>query len=244
MKNSNQLTRHIQSILIDNLEYMSTCKDDQFDWAICDPNYGIGASKPSRKPEMVKQKNGKYLAAKAQNYKHKDWDNKPPPPEYFKEVQRVSKKQIIWGVNYYNTPLHGGRLVWDKLNRGTDQFDCEIAYLSFTKRTELVYYMWSGMMQGLRASNNIHTAYKQKGNKRLNEKRIHPTQKPIQLYKWILDRWVNKGETVFDSHGGSLSLGIACELHGCDFTACETDKEYYEDSSHRVVSFFSKKVLF
>lgn len=236
-----QLTKHIKSFLIDNLKYMATCKDNQFDWAICDPNYGIGASRPSRKPGMVKQRNGKYLPAKAQDYTHKGWDDEPPPPEYFSEVQRVSKNQIIWGVNYYDTPLTGGRLIWDKLNGITDQFDCEIAYLSFTKRTEIVYYLWNGMMQGVKAASDIRTAYKQRGNKKTNEQRIHPTQKPVALYKWILEKWVEPGQTVYDSHEGSGSLGIACELHGCDYTGNENDEEYYLKKNERVNRVFSRE---
>lgn len=240
-----KLTKHIESLLMDNIKYMSTCKDNQFDWAICDPNYGIGASRPSRKPGKVKQRNGKILQAPVNNYTHKDWDDKPPPPEYFREVQRVSKNQIIWGVNYYDNSLPGGRLVWDKLNGQTDQYDCEIAYLSFTNRTEIVYYMWSGMFQGIKASSNIHKAYRQRGNKNTNEKRIHPTQKPVALYSWILRKWITPGQSVFDSHSGSLSLGIACELYGCDFTGCENDSEYYTKSTERIINTFSKEgVLF
>lgn len=117
-----QLTKCIENLMVDNLDFMSTCKDDQFDWAICDPNFGIGASRPSKKPDTCLQKNGKRLKVKTSDYKHKAWDDKPPPRKYFDEVKRVSKNQIIWGVNYYEYPLTGGRLIWDKLNGSTDQF--------------------------------------------------------------------------------------------------------------------------
>ena len=119
---------------------------------------------------------------------------------------RVSKNQIIFGGNYYG--LEGGYLVWDKLNGNSDQYDCELAWLSFTKRTDLVYYMWSGMIQGECASRDVRKALRQIGNKRLNEKRIHETQKPIKLYDWIINEYKIKGN-VFDSHLGSGSNRIA-----------------------------------
>ena len=209
---------------IDCIEYMKTIEDGFFDWAICDIEYGIGASKPSKKPNTVKQSNGSILNVKQNNYKHSDWDFKKSTPEYFEQLFRVSKNQIIFGGNYYG--LEGGYLVWDKLNGNSDQYDCELAWLSFTKRTDLVYYMWSGMIQGECAGRDVRKALRQIGNKRLNEKRIHETQKPIKLYDWIINEYKIKGN-VFDSHLGSGSNRIANELNGNNFYACEIDEEKF-----------------
>lgn len=239
-----KLTKYITSLYMDNLEFMRSCNDNQFDWAICDPNYGIGASSPTKKNKICKQKNGSYLGIAQTQYHSKDWDNSTPPIEYFTEVKRISRNQIIWGANYYDYNLKGGRLVWDKLNGVNDQYGCELAYLSFTNRTDIVYYLWSGMMQGEKVSKDVRIAIKQQGNKKLNEKRIHQTQKPVILMKWILDQYVKEGETVYDSHGGSLSLGIACHLRGLEFTATKNDLDHYNDSKNRVLNLFDRKTLF
>ncbi len=218
----------------DNMELMKRYPDNYFDLAICDPEYGLNADKPSKKPNKVKQKNGSILNIKDSQYKHKNWDNKPAGIEYFNELKRVSKNQIIFGVNYYDFNLKGGRLVWDKLNSGSDQMDCEIAYISFNNRTDIVYYLWRGMFQGEKPSKNIQEALKQIGNKSLNEKRIHPTQKPVKLYKWILSQYANQGDKILDTNFGSGSLGIACYDLKFELTACELDNEIYKDSIVRL----------
>jgi site-specific DNA-methyltransferase (adenine-specific) len=168
--------------------------DNYFDLAIIDPPYGIGASKPSLKNSSVTQKNGSKIRIEQKAYAHKDWDYKIPSPEEIAEIKRVSKQQIIWGVNYFcSESLRGGRIIWDKLNNETDQFDCEVAYYSGNNRTDLVYCMWNGMMQGTYCGRDIRKALVQQGNKQLNERRIHPTQKPVLLYKWLLINYGNKG---------------------------------------------------
>ena len=225
---------------IDCIEYMKTVEDDFFDWAICDIEYGIGASKPSKKPHTVKQSNGAILNVKQNNYKHSDWDFKKSTPEYFEHLFRISKKQIIFGGNYYG--LEGGYLVWDKLNGLTDQYDCELAWLSFTKRTDLVYYMWSGMIQGETPSRDIRKALRQIGNKKLNEKRIHETQKPVKLYDWIINEYKIKGK-VFDSHLGSGSNRIANALNGNEFYACEIDKEKFLAQEKRFKEYLQQPKL-
>ena len=225
---------------IDCIEYMKTVEDNFFDWAICDIEYGIGASKPSKKPHTVKQSNGSFLNVKQNNYTHSDWDFKKSSPEYFKQLFRISKNQIIFGGNYYG--LEGGYLVWDKLNGLTDQYDCELAWLSFTKRTDLVYYMWSGMIQGETPSRDIRKALRQIGNKKLNEKRIHETQKPVKLYDWIINEYKIKGK-VFDSHLGSGSNRIANALNGNDFYACEIDEEKFLAQEKRFKQYLQQPKL-
>lgn len=226
---------------MDCLDYMRKVDDNFFDWAICDIEYGIGASKPSEKPHTVKQKNATVLKVKQNNYEHSDWDFKKSTPEYFEQLFRISKKQIIFGGNYYG--LEGGYLVWDKLNGLTDQYDCELAWLSFTKRTDLVYYMWSGMFQGEQCSRDVRKALRQIGNKQLNEPRIHETQKPVKLYDWIINEYKVKGK-VFDSHLGSGSNRIANHINGNDFYACEIDALKFTNQQNRFYEFLSQPRLF
>jgi site-specific DNA-methyltransferase (adenine-specific) len=215
----------------DNMEFMKKLPDNYYDLAIVDLEYNIGASKPSKKPEMVKQKNGQYLRVKNNNYIHKEWDMKLSSPEYIKELFRVSKNQIIFGGNYYG--LSGGYIVWDKLNGESDQFGVELAWQSFNKRTDIVYYMWQGMFQGKTCSSDIRKALLQEGDKSLNETRFHPTQKPIKLYKWLLDKYAKKGDKILDTHGGSMSLAIACWDYRFDLDVCELDSEYFNAAVER-----------
>ena len=165
----------------DCMSYMANQPDNSFDLAIVDPNYGIGAGKQSDKSGMVTQKNGSKIYQKGGCYEHKDWDSKPAGRLYFDELKRVSNNQIVWGVNYYDYVFGSGRIVWDKLNDHSDQSDCEIAYCSFNKRVDIIRYMWAGFMQGASIAKDVRTAAIQQGNKKLNEKRIHPTQKPVKL---------------------------------------------------------------
>ena len=215
------------------LEYMDTLPDNAFDLGLVDPEYGIGASKPSKKGDAVKQKNGKRLNVKSPEYKHKEWDNKPAGKEYFDELFRVTKNQIIWGVNFYDYKFGPGRLVWDKMNDYSDQFDCEIAFNSLNNRTDIVRYMWAGMMQGKNVSKSAKVALEQQGNKLLNETRIHPCQKPVKLYRWILEEYIEKHHTVLDTHGGSFSSGIAGYYFGCDMVICEKDKDIFTAGEER-----------
>jgi site-specific DNA-methyltransferase (adenine-specific) len=228
---------NIKLLNCDCMKYLKTVPDNFFELAIVDPQYGIGADKPSAKPCFVKQRNGNNLFIKKNNYQHKNWDSSPPSYEYFDELKRASINQIIFGVNYFDYNLKGGRIVWDKLNGESDQFGCEIAYCSFNNRTDIIYYMWSGMMQGLHCCKDIRKAQIQQGNKKLNEKRIHPTQKPVKLYKWFLSNYAKQGDKILDTHFGSLSLGVACDEMGFDLTACEKDKEYNENGRNRLIQF-------
>ncbi len=203
--------------------------DKYFDLAIVDPEYGRKEHGGKDRSTFVKQKNGSKIYVPSANYSKKNWDNKSAGEEYFQELFRVSKHQIIWGENYMPVKFGRGRIVWDKCNQGTDQSDCEIAYNSLTDRVDLFRYMWRGMMQG----KSITEGHIQQGNKRLNEKRIHPTQKPIPLYIWTLQQYAQKGWKLLDTHVGSASSLIACDMLGFDIVGFEIDKDYYDLSFER-----------
>ena len=224
------------------MELMARYPDNYFDLAIVDLEYCIGASKPSIKPNTAVQKNGNKLKIKQPNYIQKDWDFKLSSDCYLKELFRVSKKQIIFGGNYYG--LKGGYLVWDKLNGESDQFDCEMAWISDSKRTDIIYYLWAGMFQGVYCGKDVRKALVQQGNKQLNEKRIHPTQKPVKLYEWLLMNYAKEGDKILDTHLGSGSIAIACHNLKFDLTACELDTEYYEASLKRLAQHKAQTVLF
>ena len=162
-------------------------------------------------------------------YENRGWDNEPAGAKYFDELIRVSKHQIIWGVNYFDYPLAGGRIIWDKCNHGSDQSDAEIAYCSLNNRVDIFRYMWRGMFQG----KSIAEGMVQQGNKKLNEKRIHPTQKPINLYRWIVQKYIKKGWKILDTHTGSASSLIAYDEAGLQFVAFEKDKYMYDLSMER-----------
>lgn len=229
----------IELLNMDCMDYLKTCSDGEFDLAIVDPPYGIDAAKRVDRSRHVKQKNGTKTFLKDGQYKAKDWDKKSPDREYFDELIRVSKHQIIWGVNYYNNYEFGaGRIVWDKLNDHSDQSDCEIAYNSIDNRVEIIRYLWSGFMQGLLPAKDCRTALQQIGNKKENEKRIHPTQKPVKLYSYLLHKYAKKNTEekefkIIDTHSGSNSLAIACHMFGCSLVAMEKDEDYYKDSLER-----------
>jgi site-specific DNA-methyltransferase (adenine-specific) len=219
----------------DCMEYMATLPDKAFDLAIVDPPYGIGASRPSIKDEFVTQSNGAVLRVAQPSYKAKSWDDEPAGAEYFQELERVSKHQIVWGSNFYSYQFKGvGRLVWDKMNDYSDQFDCEIAYVSMNNRTDIIRYMWAGMMQGLEVAKSAKKALLQQGNKSLNEVRIHPTQKPVKLYEWLLTNYAKPGQRILDTHLGSGSSAIAAHYMGYEFVGCELDPDYYRAACNRI----------
>ncbi|MCT4151394.1 site-specific DNA-methyltransferase [Elizabethkingia anophelis] len=240
-----QITDKITITNEDNMDLMARYPDGYFDLAIVDLEYCIGASKPTDKSGFVKQKNGDKKFVKQPNYIHKDWDLKLSSPVYFNELFRVSKKQIIKGGNYYG--LTGGYLVWNKINGDSDQFGCELFWLSFTKRTDIFHYMWAGMMQGVYCGTNIKEALIQQGNKSLNEKRIHPTQTPVPVYKYILSKYAQPGYKILSTHLGSGSDAIAFydmvnfwkltdnnSILNSEFVGCELEKSYYDDSINRI----------
>jgi len=193
-----------------NMELMSRYEDNHFDLAIVDPPYGIGAG-------GVGFKNG-TSKNKTIGFKENDWDAKRPQKEYFIEVQRVSKNQIIWGGNYFADLLSPKMcwLFWDKGTGDNSYADGELAWTSFNKAVRKYKKSWVG------ANANNGTP------------RIHPTEKPIQLYEWLLINYAKEGDKILDTHLGSGSIAIACHNLGFDLTACELDKEYYEASLKRL----------
>jgi len=188
---------------------MARYKDNHFDLAIVDPPYGIGIS------GQKENKKGKKSDRKF--HQEKDWDNEIPSLEYFNELKRVSKNQIIWGANYFVQHLnegHKGWLVWDKCQHGLTMSDCELAYSSFDTATRIFKQNRCILMQ--------------EGGT------IHPTQKPVKLYEWLLMNYAKQGDKILDTHLGSGSIALACHNLGYDLTACELDKEYFEASQKRL----------
>ena len=224
-----RVTKKVTLLNIDCMEYMATQSANAFDMEIVDPPYGRGEDGGIKRSSNAKQKNGVSSFVRCGDYSRKNWDAEPPDPEYFRELRRVSRHQIIWGVNYYPEVFGKGRIVWDKVNDGGHQSGAEIAYCSVNDRVDLIRYMWRGMLQGL----SIEKGTTQQGDKSKNERRIHPTQKPIKLYEWLLAQYCDRADRVLDTHLGSGSSSIAAHYFGCDFVGCEIDKDYYDAAKER-----------
>ena len=210
------------------MEYMRTLPDKAFDLAIVDPPYGIGEDGGKSRSKFVTQKNGNRLYVEDGHYKKTGFDIAPPRQVFFNELFRVSKAQIIWGANYFTLP-RAGAIVWDKCNDGSDQSDGEIAFNSLTSRVDIFRYMWRGMMQG----KSISEGTIQQGNKALNEKRIHPTQKPVALYEWLLQKYAKEDWRILDTHLGSGSSRIAAYNLGFEFVGCEIEPTYFQLQEQR-----------
>ena len=222
-----KITENIEITNEDNMLLMARYPDNYFDLAIVDPPYGIGASSTFA---GEKRKSGKGAALKSKHTK-KEWDNAIPTQEYFNELKRVSKNQIIWGGNYFANLLKNsqGWVIWDK-NNGTTKFaDAELAYTSFDVATRIFKHTWNGMLQ------------EDMSNK---QKRIHPTEKPYNLYKYCLDKYAKEGDKILDTHLGSGSIAIACHDYKFNLTACELDKEYYDSAVKRITNHVGQTKLF
>ena len=189
----------------DNMIMMARYPDDYFDLAIVDPPYGIGISEnPVR-----------------QQHEKKEWDNNIPTEEYFIELFRVSKNQIIWGGNYFNLPTSQGFFIWDKKQPHDFSLSMvEMAWSSIQKPAK----MWS------------LSVLKERG-------KIHPTQKPVELYEWILINNAKEGDKILDTHRGSASLDIACHNLGFDLVTCELDKDYFNDGNKRLKQHQNQQVM-
>ena len=215
---------------IDCIEAMKQIPDNYFQLSLVDPPYGIGASNDSRFGKFFTvHLNGKKTKYPAKDYKKSEWDNNIPDDLYFSELKRVSKNQIIWGGNYYNLGKTNCYLVWDKRNGESNNSDCELAWTSFDTAVRMFSYKWNGMLQQ---------------DMKNKEDRIHPTQKPVQLYKWLLKNYAKEGDKILDTHLGSGSSRIACYDGGFDFVGCELDKDYFDASVKRFEIFKSQLTLF
>jgi site-specific DNA-methyltransferase (adenine-specific) len=207
---------------VDCMEFMRGLPDNAYDLAIVDPPYGIGESKKSNRAKVngkkqVHKPNKKWNNPVFRSYKPKKWDDNPPPSEYFEELLRVSKNQIIWGGNYFSNilPPSSCWIFWDKKRETNDFSDGELAWASFKKGLKKFEYLWDGF------------------RKQKPEPRFHPTQKPVALYKWLLSNYASEGDKILDTHGGSMSIAIACHDKGFDLDLCELDKDYFEAGKKR-----------
>jgi site-specific DNA-methyltransferase (adenine-specific) len=217
-----KVTDKIQITNEDNMELMARYPDNYFDLAIVDPPYGIGDFRNTKSKK---------------HHKKIDWNNEIPKKEYFDELKRVSKNQIIWGVNYYSKYIDSvGRIVHDKTGGGKRKSpdglsDCDIASHSFGVNMKIFHYTSIGNVIGnvIDWENNL---------------RWHPCQKPIALYKWILDKYAKQSDKILDTHLGSGSIAIACHDYGFDLTACELDLEYYEKAVERIKNHTNQLKLF
>lgn len=219
----------IKLLNVDCMEYMATVPDKHFDLAIVDPPYGINHSTIAGKQSGTQYGNA---AAKKRKYAIKDWDNSPPPVEYFNELFRVSKHQIIWGANHFISRMpydSSAWVVWDKDNGENNFADCELAWSSFDKAVRKFKWTWNGMIQQ---------------NMKDKEERFHPTQKPIALYRWLIDKYLIGGGRVLDTHLGSGSSAIAAHYFGCDFVGCEIDLDYYNAAQKRFKQLTAQTTIF
>jgi site-specific DNA-methyltransferase (adenine-specific) len=196
------------------MDLMREYPDNHFDLAIVDPPYGIG--------ECGKTNKSRGKLAEPKDYKpFAGNDTNAPDKDYFIELLRVSRNQICWGANHYIDKIPFSSpcwIVWDKQNSG-DFADCEIAYTSFKTAIRKFSFTWNGMLQG---------------DMKNKEFRIHPTQKPVKLYDWLLRNYAEKGQKILDTHLGSGSHAIACHYAGCHLTACELDQDYYKAACERI----------
>jgi len=201
----------------DNMELMARYEDNYFDLAIVDPPYGIDAGKMTM---------GRGSRNDTGKNKKKNWDNEKPKEPYWNELFRVSKNQIVWGANYFTDflPPSMGWVYWDKLKGVNDFSDGELAFTSFNR--------------ALRHYN------KRVIDKTVDRNRVHPTQKPVALYEWLLMNYAKEGDKILDTHLGSGSIALACHNLGYDLTACELDKEYYDAAIKRIDNHKNQTRLF
>lgn len=219
-----------ETYLMDCIEGMKHYPDKWFDLAVVDVPYGLGASNKNflRKGKQT----GKSLAVSGLRYEAKEWDNEAPPLEYFCELFRVSKNQIVFGANHFISRMPYDAscwLVWDKENGDNLYADCELAWTSFNNAVRMVKYKWHGMLQ------------KDMKNKEI---RIHPTQKPVGLYDWIFTKFGEPEMKILDTHLGSGSSRIAAHKNRLNFVGFEIDKEYFDKQEKRFADYVSQLTLF
>ncbi len=203
---------------MDCMDGMRQFPDKYFELATVDPPYFSGPEKRGYYGRTISP-----IGVQRHYKKSDNW--RVPGREYFEELARVSQNQIIWGCNYYQYIFPGsGRIIWDKCNGESSFSDAEIAYCSMHDSVRVFRYMWNGMMQG----KSISEGWVQEGDKRKNEVRIHPTQKPVALYEWLLTKYAKAGDKILDTHVGSASSLIACHNLGFDYVGFEIDKTYFD----------------
>jgi len=218
---------------------MARYSDKYFDLAIVDPPYGIGASKQNESTRKIKGRQNSIV--KSSNLKSKEWDNKIPKKEYFDELFRVSKNQIIFGGNYFPLPLINSWIVWNKLQLLETRSDGELAWTSFKRPLKIVTLLQDGFKRGQNVGYDQPVIYNVPFS---GKQTIHPTQKPVALYKWLLDKYGKQGDKILDTHLGSGSIAIACHDYGFDLTACELDKEYFDAAMKRINNHMAQTKLF
>ena len=209
----------IELLNIDNMEYMATLEDNSFDLAIVDPPYGIKWS--DRKDDGFIKRHSK---TKAYNSNMK-WDERPSD-EYWDELFRVSKNQIVWGINYFSRHFDSFiPIFWDKMNGASQYSDGELCGITTTNKSRIIKHAYIG---------------------RYNPEpiKIHPTQKPTYLYKWLLDNYAKEGDKILDTHLGSGSIAIACHDYKYDLAGCEIDKDYYNAAVKRFNNHKAQTKLF
>lgn len=197
----------------DCLEYMRSMGDRSV-VIVTDPPYGIG--------EAANNNKSRSCLAASRDYGLADWDNAPPPPEWFTEMRRVSTDQVIFGGNHLATWLGSSPswVVWDKCNGATDFADAELIWSSHARAVRLFRYRWHGMIQ------------EHGGSKK--EPRYHPTQKPEALLDWLVGNYTEPGDCVFDPYMGSGTTGVAAARHGRDFIGCEINPDYCRIAERRI----------
>lgn len=211
---------------MDCMDFIRDKPDNYYDLAIVDPPYFKELGNPKGYYGNKEYSNTGIKRSKFKKFEH--W--KVPDHEYFNELFRVSKEQIIWGCNYYAKFIpHVGRIVWDKINDSSSFSKCEIASKSKGIGIDIFRFMWNGMLQQ---------------NMKHKEERIHPTQKPVQLYRWLLQKYAKPRQLILDTHGGSMSSAIACDMEGFDLDIIELDKEYFEQAVKRFNVYKSQLKLF
>jgi site-specific DNA-methyltransferase (adenine-specific) len=223
-----------------------------YDIGSVDPIYGIDGN-------SHRQNKGRGKLTKSKDYHAALWDQPKTPDEYFVELMRVTQHQIIFGANYFsfisgqefNPPRRedydqfiadhpSNWVIWDKVNGSTSFNDCELIWVSYPVPTEIFYYMWSGMMQGKSYKDGrTMNPYKEK-----NQKRIHPTEKPFEVYKYLLTRFATYGCTILDTHMGSGSQRIVCYDMNLNYTGIEIDRKYYVDEEKRYRHYIAQLQMF
>ena len=209
----------------DCMDLLKQTPDKYYDLCVCDPPYGIGESMKKRENTVSEKWKNPYK----KKHSLKQWDEQAPIQEYFDELIRVSKNQIIWGANHFisKIPIDSSCwIVWDKKNGDSDFADCELAWTSFDKAVRKFEWLWNGFQ------------------KQKPETRIHPTQKPVALYDWIFKNYAKEGDKVLDTHLGSQSSRIAAHKAKIDFVGCELDSDYFRDGEKRFNDFISQITLF